>query len=92
MRADKIPAYIRDAVALLLGSGGFINEMLKKEPDPWLLILFFAMVLAPMPFAFLAMRQHGTEPPTLPPAAPPTPGPPSGSPPPQPQPSSSPTS
>ncbi len=87
MRPDKVIAYSRDLVALALGAGGFINEVLKDKPEALLLILFFGMVLVPMPFAFLAMRAQGA-PPTIPPA----PEPPSGSAPPSPQPSSSPTS
>lgn len=86
MRPDRIITYSRDVVALVLGAAGFVNEMLKDKPEILLLILFFGMVLAPMPFAFLAMRSQGTQP------TPPTPEPPSGSAPPQPQPSSSPTS
>lgn len=90
MSPDKIQRYIRDFVALALGAGGFINEMLKDKPEAMLLILFFAMVLVPMPFAIHAMRTHGVTAPPDPPT--PTPALPSGSPPPQPQPSSPPTS
>lgn len=86
MTPDKIRGYVRDAVALGLGSWGFIHETLKEQPEALLLILFFAMVLVPMPFALWAMRTHEVQ------AAPPTPEPPSGSPPAQPQPSSPSTS
>lgn len=87
MRADRIKDYIRDFTALGLGAWGFINETLKDNAEPLLLILFFGFVLVPMPFAFLSIRSHGGDQGT----ATPTTGQSSSPPPSSPQPSSSPT-
>jgi hypothetical protein len=87
VRPDQILKYLRDVVALGLGAWGFINEMLKDKPEALFLILFFGMVLLPMPFAFMAMRTQG-----VPDPAGAIPPPSSGSQPPSPQPSSPSTS